>query len=419
MVDWNDVDAKLTNPAYFAGPHFHELFTLLRREDPVHWTTGSYSRGFWSLTKYEDCLTLLDDPFLFSSAAGTHLPPDGRDLTEEERYKLGYDVQLVVSDPPVHAGKRRPFNKHFSVPAVARMHESCDGIVDDIIAKIAPKGEADVVEDIAAQLPVNLFLSMMGVPEEDWAKLRKITLTMLHPQDPEFLEAGTDPTQAIVNASAALYDYISKHTLARRGNPTDDFASLIANMEVRGKLLDERDAGWMSFSVVAGGLETTRNAAAIGIMELMQRPDQARLVAQEPAVAKSAVEEVLRWVTPSKNRLRVATADTEIGGKKIKKGDWVVGWIASANRDEDAFDNPQEFNVLRTPNQHLGFGDGEHMCLGRNVARLELQVLLQKVFQALPDLTPAGEAEWVASDNTTGLKRLPVKFAPQTLPTAV
>ncbi|MFJ2028749.1 cytochrome P450 [Streptosporangium sp. NPDC087985] len=413
MVDWNDVDAKLTDPAYFAGPHFHELFTLLRREDPVHWTTGSYSRGYWSVTRYEDCLRLLDEPELFSSAAGTHLPPDGRDLTEEERYKLGYDVQLVVADPPGHAGLRRPFNKHFSVPAVAKMHESCESIVDDIIAKIAPNGEAELVEDIAAQLPVNLFLSIMGVPKEDWADLRKITLTMLHPQDPEFLAEGMDPTQAVVEASAALYDYVYKHTMARRGNPADDFASLIANIKVGDELLDERQAGWMSFSVVAGGLETTRNAAAIGIMELMARPEQARLIRDNPAVAKSAVEEIIRWVTPSKNRLRVATADTVLGGKKIKKGDWIVGWIVSANRDETVFDNPQEFDILRTPNKHLGFGDGEHICLGRNVARLELQVLLQKVFAAFPDLSPNGEAEWVASDNTTGLKRLPVKFTPR------
>ncbi|MFV2178561.1 cytochrome P450 [Actinomadura sp. LOL_016] len=417
MTDWDDVDTKLTDPAFFAGPHFHELFTMLRREDPVHWThRGAYSRGYWSLTRYEDCLALLDDPVLFSSSLGTHLPPEGRDLTEEERYKMGYDVQLVVSDPPVHSGKRRPFNKHFSVPAVARMHDACDEIVDQIIAGIAPKGEADVVEDIAAQLPVNLFLTMMGVPREDWDHLRKITLTMLHPQDPEFLEEGADPTQAVLRSSAALYDYAAQLTGSRRGAATDDFTSLIANMKVGGEPLDERDAGWMTFSVIAGGLETTRNAAAIGIMELMRRPEQARLVAADPAVAKSAVEEIIRWVTPSKNRLRLATADTEIRGQKIRKGDWVVGWIVSANRDEAAFDDPQTFDVQRTPNKHLGFGDGEHLCLGRNVARLELQVLIQKLFTALPDLQPAGEAEWVASDNTTGLKRLPVRFAPRDVP---
>ena len=413
MIDWDDVDAKLTDPTFFAGPHFHELFTLLRKEDPVHLTKGNYARPYWSVTKYEDCLRLLEEPELFSSSAGTHLPPEGRDLTEEERYKMGYDVQLVVSDPPVHAERRRPFNKHFSIPAVAKLRGECERIVDKIIADIAPRGEADLVADIAALLPVNLFLSMMGIPREDWDKVRSITIRMLHAQDPEFL-GDENPTDVTVNAFDALYQYIYQHTMSRRGKPTDDFASLIANMEYKGKLIDEREAAWMAFSVVAGGLETTRNAAAIGFMELMARPDQAKLIREGgDDVAKSAVEEIIRWVTPSKNRLRVAMDDVELGGKKIKKGDWVVGWIVSANRDEDVFENPQEFNILRSPNKHLGFGDGEHICLGRNVARLELRILLQKVLRAFPDLEPAGEAEWVASDNTTGLKRLPVKFTPR------
>jgi cytochrome P450 len=416
-VGFDEIDANLTDPSFFAGEHFHETFTVLRRQDPVHWTTGSYARGFWSVTRYEDILEMLDDPVTFSSSAGTHLPPDGRDLSQEERRKLGYDVQLVVADPPVHGQKRRPINKHFSVPAVARFHADCDRIVDEILDRCEELGEVDVVADIAALLPVNLFLSLMGVPHEDWDHVRAITLKMLHPQDPEFLAEGEDPTQAIIDASDALYSYALRHTMERRDNPTDDFASLIANMKVDGGgRLDERDAGWLSFSVIAGGLETTRNAAAIGIMELVRRPEQARLVATDSAIAKSAVEEILRWVTPSKNRLRVATTDTTLGGKKIKKGDWLVGWGVSANRDEEVFDNPDQFDVTRSPNRHLAFGDGEHICLGRNVARLELLVLIQKLFARFPEMELVSEAEWVASDNTTGLKRLRVRMgAPATV----
>ena len=409
-TDFTDIDNQLTNPAFFAGEHFHEVFKILRKEDPVHWTTGSYGRGYWSVTRYDDLLEMLDDPITYSSSAGTHLPPDARDLTEEERYKLGYDVQLVVADPPVHGQKRRPMNKHFSVPAVARFHGDCDQIVEEILDRCQELGEVDVVDDIAALLPVNLFLNLMGVPREDWDYLRKITLRMLHPQDAEYLEEGQDPTQAIIEASAALYDYAHKHTMARRGHPTDDFASLIANMTVEGGgLLDERDAAWMSFSVIAGGLETTRNAAAIGIMELIRRPEQAALLSDDK-IAKSAVEEILRWVTPSKNRLRVATKDTVLGGREIKKGDWLVGWGVSANRDESVFERADQFDVTRFPNKHLAFGDGEHMCLGRNVARLELLVLIQRLFARFPNMEILGEPDWVASDNTTGLKRLRVRM---------
>jgi cytochrome P450 len=414
-TDFDLIDRRLTDPATFAGEGYHEIFTTLRREDPVHWTAGSYARGFWSVTKYQDLLDILDQPELFSSAAGTHLPPDGRDLTEEERYKVGYDVQLVVSDPPVHSIKRRPFNKHFSVPAVARFHADCERIVDDILDRAEAIGDVELVSDIAALLPVNLFLNLMGVPREDWDHLRSVTITMLHPQDAEYLPAGMDPTAAIVESSNTLYQYTLEHTMKRRGREQefDDFASLIANIKVNGEYLEPRDAAWMSFSVIAGGLETTRNAAAVGIMELMRRPEQAALLT-DANVTKSAVEEIIRWVTPSKNRLRVAMADAEVRGKKIREGDWIVGWGVSANRDEEVFENPQEFNILRSPNKHLGFGDGEHICLGRNVARLELQVLIPKLFARFPDIAPISEPEWVASDNTTGLKRLYVRMQPNT-----
>lgn len=415
-----DIDEKLVDPAFFAGTDFHETLKQLRHEDPVHWTdASSYRRGFWTLTRYEDCLRLLQEPENFSSSAGTHIPPLGRELTDEERYKMGYDVQLVVKDPPEHAVLRRPFNPHFSVPAVAKFHGDCERIVDEIIDEIAVKGAAEGVRDIAALLPVRLFLDLMAIPHKDWDTVRAITLKMLHPEDPRFGSPdAADFNAVIADAMGSLYDYISAHVLSRRGNPSDDFASLIANKDYRGELLSEREAGWMGFSVVAGGLETTRNAAAVAIMELIKRPEQAALL-QDDAVAKTAVEEIIRWVTPSKNRLRVATKDLEIGGKEIKQGDWVVGWIVSANRDETVFGpTADQFDITRDPNPHLGFGDGEHLCLGRNVARLELKILLQRLFERLPDMRLAGDVEWVHSTNTTGLSTLPIAFEPRT-PTAV
>jgi cytochrome P450 len=237
---------------------------------------------------------------------------------------------------------------------------------------------------------------------------------MLHPDDPRWGDPNaTDYNAMIADAMGELNDYMSHHVLARRGKSGSDFATLIANKDYRGKLLSEREAGNMGFTVVAGGLETTRNAAAIAIMELARRPEQAALL-QDDKVAKTAVEEIIRWVTPSKNRLRVATRDLEIGGKRIKQGDWVVGWVVSANRDETVFGpTATEFDITRNPNPHLGFGDGEHICLGRNVARLELRVLLQKLFARFPDLHLAGEPEWVHSTNTTGLTSLPLAFEPR------
>ncbi|UOQ57529.1 cytochrome P450 [Leucobacter allii] len=410
-----DIDAKLVDPAFFAGTEFHAVLKALREEDPVHWTDApGYSRGFWSLTRYEDCLRLLQEPENFSSAAGTHIPPNGRELTEEERYKMGFDVNLVTSDPPEHQERRAPFNPHFSVPAVNKFHEDCDAIIDGILDDIAEKGTAEGVTEISALLPVRLFLNLMAVPEEDWEMVRNITLRMLHPDDPHWGDPhASDHNALIADAMGDLNEYMASHVLSRRGKEGSDFATLIANKDYRGTLLPERDAGVMGFTVVAGGLETTRNAAAIAIMELARRPEQAALL-QDPKIAKSAVEEIIRWVTPSKNRLRVATKDLEIGGKQIKKGDWVVGWIVSANRDESVFGpTATEFDITRSPNPHLGFGDGEHICLGRNVARLELRMLIQKLFERFPDLHLSSAPEWVHSTNTSGLTSLPLAFEPR------
>ncbi len=408
-TDWQQVDADLTDPRFFAGQDFHELFTRLRREDPVHWTTGSYPRGYWSVTRHADCLHVLNSPDLFSSADGTHLPPGGRELSAEEKWELGYDVKIQAMDQPTHTVMRRPLNKHFSVPVVGRMRQDVERVVDDLIDGLAGRDGTEFVEEVASELPVHVFLAMMGIPREDWPRVQEIASGILGVHDPRFRSQGVDATAVHMSMSRALYDYLREHLAVRRAAPADDFASLIAHLEVEGAPLDERAAGWLAWNIVSGGLETTRNAASVGLLELLRRPDQAALL-QDEAVAKTAVEEIVRWVCPSKQKLRVAREDTEIGGRAIKKGDWVLNWIVSGNRDEEVFDRPQEFDVTRDPNPHLGFGEGIHMCLGRNVARLELQILLPRLFARISGLRQDGEPVWLPSDNSSGLISLPLRF---------
>lgn len=408
-IDWQAVDNNLTDPKFFAGQEFHGLFTMLRAEDPVHWTTGSYPRGYWSVTRHEDCKAVMNNPDLFSSADGTHLPPGGRELSADEKWELGYDVKIQAMDQPKHTTMRRPLNKHFSVPVVGRMRESVEEVVDNLIDTLAGGTDVEFVDAIASELPVHVFLAMMGVPQEDWAKVQDIASGILGVHDPKYRKQGENPTAVHMKMSRSLYDYLVEHLAVRRAAPTDDFASLIAHLEVEGAPMDERAAGWLAWNIVSGGLETTRNAAAVGLLELLRRPEQAELI-QDEAVAKTAVEEIVRWVCPSKQKLRVARADTEIGGKQIKQGDWVLNWIVSGNRDESVFERPQEFDVTRDPNPHLGFGEGIHMCLGRNVARLELAVLLPRLLARVPDLRLAGAPEWLPSDNSSGLISLPLSY---------
>ena len=303
-------------------------------------------------------------------------------------------------------------NKYFSKPVVTHMRPMFEQVITEILDAAEAKNDIDLVADVAAQLPVKVILRLLGVQEEDWAAVQNMAARALHSQDAEFLEAEHDELSAVIAYIDQVYQYVVGLIRDRRAVPSDDYATILANLRDGDELFTEHEAGFMAVGFVLGGLEGTRNAAAVGLLELMQRPDQAALVAGDPAVATSAVEEVLRWVTPSKNRLRVATADTEIGGKRIRKGDWVVGWIASANRDPEVFDRPDVFDVTRSPNKHLSFGHGDHTCIGRAMARLELEILFPAMFRRFPTLQPRGDAEWLVSDNATGLKRAPVRLIP-------
>lgn len=412
--DLTDIDNCLTTPAYFANDGFHEAFQILRQEDPVHWTKGKHERGFWSITKYDDCVTVLQNAALFSSSEGSHLPPSAVPLTDEERFKQGYGAMPTHTDPPRHMQMRQPFNKHFYPKAIEQFRGKCEQAVEMIMRDVGPKGECEVVEEIAALLPVALVLEMMGVPHEDWAMVRHQCVTFMSSQDPTYQIDG-DPVKTKVSAQLKVFDYVLKLAMERRKNPTNDFTSLIGTMLIDGELMSERDVGWWCFSLVAAGLETTRNAAALGLLELIRRPEQFNLWRADRSITESACEEILRFTTPSKHKLRVATDDTEIGGKQIRKGDWVVVWLASANRDEAMFDRPQELDLTRNPNRHLTFGIGEHLCLGRNLARLELQALLPRILELMPSVELVEPADYLASDNTNGLKSLRVRYTPFTL----
>lgn len=415
MTDVLDIDRSLTTPDFFAGMEFHDLFTRLRAEDPVHWTEGTHDRNFWSLSRYADCLTIMSDATLFSNLAGPHLPPKGRELTPEEHHRFGTGSHILLSDPPDHGRKRRPMNKHFAVPVVTPMRPVFTEIVNEILDEAADRNDVDLVADIAAQLPVKVILRLLGVAEEDWSTLQNMAVRMMHSQDATthdaaYVEAQHDELTAKVAYMDQVFQYCAGLIRDRRATPREDYASIFAQLSDGGEPFSERDAGFMAVGFVLGGLEGTRNAVSVGLMELMNRPEQARRLVDSPGLAKSAVEEVLRWTTPSKNRLRVATADTEIGGQKIRKGEWVVGWITSANRDEEVFERPFEFDIARSPNKHLSFGHGTHSCIGRAMARLEMEILFPEVFRRFPTIEARGEPEWVVSDNATGLNRFPVRL---------
>lgn len=416
VIDWTQLDNSLLDPDYYVGFDYHAGFSQLRTEDPVRWVQDErYGKAYWAITRYDDINEVLTNGRDFSSRWQSRVPRTPQRITPEQRHEQGIDVRITELDAPVHDLYRRPVNKHFSVPKIATMRGEIEQIVDDIIDAVAEKGECDLVEDIAAELPVRVILNMLGAPQEDWPYLREAAWQWLASSHPRWM-VNNDPVETSQVGLRKLLDYCTDLALERRKNPTEDFATAIGDLEVDGDKLSIHEMKVWFVTLIGGGLETTRNAAAVGLWALMARPDQRRLLADQPDLNGSAVEEVMRWVTPTRNRLRIATRDMDFHGKRIRRGDWVVSYLVSANRDERKFENANDFDVVRNP-KHLALGAGPHMCLGRALARLELETLVPRVLTTFPDMhTTVDEPAWLVDTSVTGFAELPVAYSPVRVP---
>ncbi len=408
-MDWSEIDAKLTRSPFFAFGEDHALFATLRDHAPVHLTHGG-ARPFWSVTRHADIVAVLKDAETFSSDLGGLLPLSADPLSSAQRHAGGYGSIPTHTDPPRHLAVRRPFNKHFAQPAMSRMRNTVQACVDAVIDEVAPRGACDLVEDVAAELPTRLVCAMMGVPTADQPAIRRHCAAFMGAQDPAYqIDGDALATQRF--HMAAIHDYMAALALDRRADPCLDFTGVIGSMTIDDEPLDARDIGWWAFAIVVAGLETTRDAIAVGMRELMRSPEQTDRLRADPALAPTAAEEFVRWSNPSKHKFRVATRDVDFGGERIAAGDWVMCWLVSANRDERVFADPCRFDIGRKPNPHLGFGVGEHSCIGRHLARLEIELMLVALLDRLPGLAFAGDERWLACNNHTALLSLPVRFA--------
>lgn len=414
MSDWTDIDNKMLDPEWYVNDGYHSVFARLRQEDPVHFTHDTvYGKDYWLLTRYDDVRDYLADFRTFSSRWETRIPRNPKRYTPEERFEYGFYADLTRIDPPIHTLYRRPLNKFFSAPAIGKHTDRIERIMDEIIDDVAGLGECDLVEQVAGQLPLRVLLGLLGVPEEDWDILRDAVWRWLAPGNPKYT-IDNDPEKTSLIGQQQLLEYCEKLALARRAEPQDDFATLIANLTIDGDLLSVYELRTYIKILIGAGLETTRNAGAAGLWLFMTHPEQRELLMSDPTRINAAIDEVLRWVTPAKSRFRVATKDLELHGKRIKEGDWVIGSLVSANRDETRFENPNKFDITRAPVPHLSFAHGEHLCLGRMLARLELKTMLLKVLSAFPDMQPTAEPTWLPDVTTTGFTSLPVTYTPRT-----
>ncbi len=397
-------DLDVANPDHYVAGVPHHMFKQLRREAPVFWHREWKGSPFWAVTKYDDVVAVSRDPRTFSSERMSCFlfDPAPGDIDNIR-------LMMVNMDPPKHAKLRSLVNKGFTPRMIGRLEPHVREIARSIIDNVAPKGECDFVSDVAAELPLQVIAELMGVPHSDRRMLFDWSNRLIGFDDPEFQQSLDDGKAA----AAEVYMYANQLAVERRDSAGDDIVSVLMNAEVDGQKLTEMEFDLFFLLLIVAGNETTRNLISGGMRALIEHPDQRARLLADPSLIATAVDEMLRWVTPVMEFRRTATRDTELRGQKIREGDKIGIFYVSANRDEDVFPNPDAFDVGRTPNEHLAFGIGEHFCLGANLARLEIRVMFEELLRRLPNIELAGPVERLRSSFINGIKRMPVQFTPE------
>jgi len=400
----NTIDVDLCNPESFVAAVPHAAFQRLRREAPVFWHPEKNGPGFWAVTKYQDVVAVSKDPRTFSSAKkGVFVfDPVPDDL---ERMQL----MMLNMDPPRHTKLRALVNRGFTPRMVAQLETRLRAITNDIIDKVAAQGACDFVAQIAAELPLQAIAELLGIPLDDRYMVFNWSNRLIGFDDPEYQGSWEDGKMAAME----MYGYANQLAEQRRAQPGDDLVSVLMNAEVEGERLSELEFDLFFLLLAVAGNETTRNLISGGMLALIEHPDQRARLLATPSLMPTAVEEMLRWVSPVIEFRRTATRDTTLHGQPIRDGDKVIIYYISANRDEDVFPQPDRFDVGRTPNEHVAFGIGEHFCLGSNLARLEIRVMFEELLRRLPDIELAGPVDRLRSSLINGIKRMPVRFTPE------
>jgi cholest-4-en-3-one 26-monooxygenase len=317
-------------------------------------------------------------------------------------------------DPPQHTRQRTFVNRGFTPRMIGRLAKHVREICDTLIDEVVPRGEADFVTDVAAPLPLQVICELVGAPAGDRDRIFELSNKLVGADDPEFRSTPEEGMEA----AAEIYAFAHELAERRRAQPADDIVTRLLQPDDAGEVLSTEEFDLFFLLLTVAGNETTRNAASGGMLAFFEHPGQWQRLLADPGLVPTAAEEIVRWVSPVNLFRRTATRDTEVGGQAIAEGDKVVVFYASGNRDESVFTAPQEFDIARDPNPHVGFGGGgPHFCLGRHLAALELRVLLQTLAERMPDIELDGEVSRLRSNFLNGIKHMPVRFtasAPRT-----
>ena len=390
----------LDDPASFATGHPHDQYRRLQAEGPVVWHPEMEGSGFWAVTGYHEVQAVSRDPHTYSSWLGGIMMPDSDpDLLDGSR------LMMLFQDPPSHTRYRRLVSRSFTPRAAADWKARIDRLATQIVDAVIDKGECEFVSEVAGEMPSMVIAELMGIPDDDGRRLYHLT-EIMHSADPALTDEKR--MQAIIE----MHGYAAATAAAKRAEPADDLATALVNAEVDGERLTDDEFNWFFLLLVNAGGDTTRNLVAGTVEALVEHPDQMQLISSDPdAVMTTAMEEMLRWVSPVVYMRRTASKAAELGGQKIEAGDKVVVFYGAANRDRSVFAEPDRFDLKRTPNPHLAFGGGgAHMCLGAHFARIETASLMREVVTRMGDLRITGPIERVHSTFIAGPRSLPVAF---------
>jgi cytochrome P450 len=405
-------DVDLTDHSRFAERVPHEMFEVLRREDPVHWQKEAAGRGFWAITRHADITEVAKDWQTFSSErGGTSL----QDLAPDE---LEARKSMLDTDPPPHNKLRAIVNRDFTPRAVRVFTERIRELFEEVLDRALEKRDVEFVADVAAALPMRVFAEMLGAPESDHRLLVELGDRLLGQDDPEY---AIEPEVAAANrhlpfsnpAALEMFEYGRKLADERRACPRDDIVTKLVEAEIDGRPLTQHEYDVYFLLLSVAGNETTRHSISQGVLALIEYPDQLQRLRDEPELLPLAAGEILRWATPVHHFRRTATRDVEFGGKQIRENDKVATWYISGNYDDAVFDDPYTFDVGRDPNPEMTFGPGgPHFCTGAHLARLEIEIVFTEMVKRVARFELAGSPERLQSNFFNGIKRMPVRLTP-------
>ena len=398
---------EIIDPDYYQEHGYpHEHWAELRKNAPIAYCEHPKLVPFYAVTRYEDIVEISKKPARFLNAPLLSVQP------QADQDALTTVRTLLNMDPPDHRIYRKLTSAYFTKRRLNEDQGRLDKIADEILDEIAGERELDLVTGVSAILPLAVIAELMGLPQEDRAQFFRWTNEIVGANDPEFRrEDGTSGRELALKAIGEVFAYCNDFVEERRARPQDDLTTVLANARIDGEYLPPTELLSYLFLLIAAGNETTRNATTGGMLALIQNPDQLEKASRNPELLNPMVEEIVRWTSPVIHFCRTPSEDVTLHGVDIKAGEHLTLFYPSANRDETVFDDPMTFDIERSPNQHLGFGIGEHLCLGAHLARSELRAVFRSILKRLRHIELVHEdAERLRSAFVGGVKHMDVRM---------